>query len=59
MPLRPADLPQPVVRLVPVLGELVDQRPLQGPGVVRLLEAGVPGELERDHHLAQHVVLAL
>ena len=55
MSLRPADLPQPVVRLVPVLGELVDQRPLQGPGVVRLLEAGFPGELNMNASLETYI----
>ena len=38
VPQRAADLPQPVVGLVPVLGEVVDQRALQGPGVVGLVE---------------------
>ena len=56
---RPADLPQPVVRLVPVPGQLLDQLALQRPGVVVLVEADVAGHLQGDHHLAEHVGLAL
>ena len=38
VPQRPADLPEPVVRLVPVLREVVDERALQVPRVGRLRE---------------------
>ena len=56
---RTADLPDPVVRLVPVRGQLVDERALQRPALRRLLEPAVAGVLEGDHHLAEHVGLAL
>ncbi len=58
-PQRTADLPQPVVRLVPVPGQLLDQRALQRPGVLALVETEVAGHLQRHHHLAEHVGLPL
>ena len=47
VPQRAADLPEPVVGLVPVLGEVVDERALQAPGVVGLLERRRRGPCSR------------
>ncbi len=58
-PPGPADLPQPVVGLVPGLREVLDQCPLERPGVAVCVPGGVPGLLERDHQLADDVELAL
>ena len=49
----------PLSGLVPVVGEVVDEGALQVPGVVGLGEPRLPGVLEGDHHLAEHVGLAL
>ena len=56
---RPPDLPQSVVRAVPVPGEVVDERDLQRPGVLGVVQPVAAGHLQGVHHLAQHVELAL
>ena len=53
------DLPEPVVGLRPVVGEVVDQGPLERPAQVGVVEPGLARLLQRDHHLAQHVGLPL
>ena len=59
VPLRTADLPDPVVGPLPVLGEIVDQGPLQPPRVAVDLQPGLTRLVEGDHHLTEHVHLPL
>ena len=50
----------PLSGSLPVLGEVVDQRALQRPGVVGLARGRASrARLEGDHHLAEHVGLPL
>jgi hypothetical protein len=59
VPFGTADLPQPVIRLVPLLGQPLHQDALQVPRVLVVLEPSLARDVERDHHLAEHVGLAL
>ena len=54
-----ADLPDAAVGSVEPLHDLIEQGLLQRPGEVRLVDAGVAGRLEGDHHLPDHVGLEL
>ena len=55
-----AHLPQPLVRVVPVALELVEQRPAAAPRRCRAaLRPDVPVEVQRVEHLAVHVELEL
>ena len=56
---RPADLPQTVVRLVPVLGELIDERGLDRPALLVLVPTLRARVLKGDHDLAEDVRLLL
>src|SRR5665647_1636158 len=54
-----ADLPDAVVDVVPVLLDETHERPLQRPREGILGDAGLPGLVERDHDLADHIPLEL
>ena len=59
VPPRPAHLPDAVVGLGPGLLHELDQLDLQPPGVVERVEVVLARDVERVHHLAEHVVLHL
>src|ERR1700722_8801591 len=59
VPARPADFPDALVRLVPVLFQEVQQLALQAPDVLVEGESGLPAERQRVDHLAVDVKLAL
>ena len=59
MPARPAHLPDPFVGLVPRRLEVLEQVPLERPGVVVRVEAVHARLVEHVHHLAVHVELEL
>src|ERR1017187_10776501 len=55
----PIYLPQPLVRPPPVLFEEPEQRTLQRPGVLIIVQHGLAAELKGVDHLAVHVELEL
>ena len=56
---RAADLPDSLVRLVPVLLQEVKQLPLQAPAVLVEVEPGLPAQCQGVYDLAVDVELTL